>query len=267
MTSSTTRLRSTAAALLAPEAGPWPALDKASPVPLYFQLRTAIEEMIDSGQWPPETLLPSERELCERFQISRITVRQALAELVQKGRLVRSHGRGTFVADAQLRRDLFPLIGFSEDIRRHGQVPGTQVLRFELAPSSPVVTRALQIDPAEKIVLLRRLRLANGQPLGIETAHLPIGLFPGIFEANLEDRSLYELLRQRYGVVPTRANQQWQAVGCSAADARLLRVRKASPVLSIVRTTFDQNGRPFEHVECFFRGDKYVYYAELRKQG
>src|SRR5262245_6294305 len=111
--STTARVRYTSAALQAPEAGPWPALDKSSPMPLYFQLRTAIEEMIDSGQWPAETLLPSERELCERFQISRITVRQALAELVQKGRLVRSHGRGTFVADAQLRRDLFPLIGFS----------------------------------------------------------------------------------------------------------------------------------------------------------
>ena len=233
-------------------------------MPLYFQLRTVIEEMIDSGQWPPESLLPSERELCDRFSISRITVRQALAELVQRGRLLRSHGRGTFVADAQLRRDLFPLIGFSEDIRRHGKVPGTRVLRFEIAPALPLVTRALQIGAAEKVVLLRRLRLANGQPLGLETAHLPLGLFPGIFEENFEDRSLYELLKRRYGVVPTRANQQWQAVGCAAADARLLRVRKASPVLSIVRTTFDQSGRPFEHVECFFRGDKYVYYAELR---
>jgi GntR family transcriptional regulator len=264
--SATKALRYVAEAPLVPEAGPWPALDKRSPMPLYFQLRTAIEEKIDSGQWLPETLLPSERELCERFQISRITVRQALAELVQKGRLVRMHGRGTFVADAQLRRDLFPLIGFSEDIKRHGQVPGTRVLRFEVAPASPVIARALQLGAAEKIVLLRRLRLANRQPLGVETAHLPMALFPGILEDTFEDRSLYEALRHRYGVVPTRANQQWQAVGCSAADARVLRIRKASPVLSIVRTTFDQNNRPFEHVECFFRGDKYVYYAELRNQ-
>ena len=257
-------VRYAAAAPLAPETGPWPVLDKGSPMPLYFQLRTVMEEMIASGRWLPETLLPSERELCERFSISRITVRQALAELCQRGRLVRSHGRGTFVADAQLRRDLFPLIGFSEDIRRHGQVPGTRVLRFEIAPASPVVARALQIEATERIVLLRRLRLANGQPLGLETAHLPVHLFPGIFEEDFEDRSLYELLRQRYGVMPARANQQWQAVGCSAIDARLLRVKEASPVLSITRTTFDQNGRPFEHVECFFRGDKYVYYAELR---
>jgi GntR family transcriptional regulator len=146
-------------------------------------------------------------------------------------------------------------------------VPGTRVLRFEVAPASPVVARALQLGAAEKIVILRRLRLANEQPLGLETAHLPVGLFPAILEESFENRSLYEVMRQKYGVVPTRANQQWQAVGCSSSDARLLRVRKASPVLSIVRTTFDQNDRPFEHVECFFRGDKYVYYAELRKQG
>lgn len=246
--------------------GRWPTLDKRSPVPLYFQLRTVIEEKIDSGEWPPETLVPSERELCERFQVSRITVREALADLVQKGRLLRSHGRGTFVAQSQLRRELFPLIGFSEDIRRHGQRPGTRVVRFEVEAATPVVTRNLALGPEDRVVLLKRVRMANGQPMGVETAHLPGGLFPGILKESFEDRSLYELLRQKYGVIPTRANQQWQAVACSAADGRLLGVRKGSPVLSIVRTTFDQNDRPFEHVECFFRGDKYVYYAELRNQ-
>jgi GntR family transcriptional regulator len=248
----------------APDPTPWPGLDKGSPVPLYFQLRTVIEERIDSGEWAPDALVPSERELCDRFQISRITVRQALADLVQKGRLVRSHGRGTFVAQTQLRRDLFPLIGFSEDLRRHGQRPGTRVLRFEVEKPSPVVTRALQLEPGDRVVILKRVRLANDMPMGLETAHLPGRLFPGILQESFRDRSLYELLRQKYGIVPTRASQHWQAVGCALADARLLGVRKGSPILSIVRTTFDQNDRPFEHVECFFRGDKYIYYAELR---
>jgi GntR family transcriptional regulator len=251
---------------LEPRPPVWPSLDKRSPVPLYFQLQTVIEERIDSGEWPPDTLLPSERELCDQFQISRITVRQALAELVREGRLVRSHGRGTFVAHSQLKRGLFPLIGFSEDIRRHGQRPGTRVLRFELMPAPPAVTRALQLGAGEKVVFLKRLRLANGSPMGLETAHLPGRLFPGILEETFEDRSLYELLREKYGVVPTRANQQWQAMECSDSDARLLGVRKGRPVLSIVRTTFDQTGRPFEQAECIFRGDKYVYYAELKNQ-
>jgi GntR family transcriptional regulator len=138
------------------------------------------------------------------------------------------------------------------------------VLRFEVEKPSPVVTRALQLEPGDRVVILKRVRLANDMPMGLETAHLPGRLFPGILQESFRDRSLYELLRQKYGVVPTRASQQWQAVGCALADARLLGVRKGSPVLSIVRTTFDQNDRPFEHVECFFRGDKYVYYAELR---
>jgi GntR family transcriptional regulator len=179
---------------------------------------------------------------------------------------VRSHGRGTFVAASQLRRDLFPLIGFSEDLRRKGHKPGTRVVRFEMEAASPNVTRALALGSTDKVVLLRRVRLDNGQPIGVETAHLPESHFPGILSESFENRSLYELLGQKYGVVPTRANQHWQAVPCAAPEARLLGVRTGSPVLSIIRTTFDQDEQPFEHVECCFRGDKYIYYAELRKQ-
>src|SRR6266511_3976202 len=111
--------------------GPVPTLHKASPVPLYYQLKSAIEHLLDSGQWRPDSQVPSERRLCEQFHISRITVRQALAELVREGRLIRSHGRGTFVAQAQLRKPVFPLVSFTQDVREHGMQPGAKVLLFE----------------------------------------------------------------------------------------------------------------------------------------
>jgi GntR family transcriptional regulator len=245
---------------------PMPGLDKRSPVPLYYQLRTVIEERIDSGEWPPDTLVPSERELCEQFRISRITVRQALAELVRDGRLVRSHGRGTFVAHSQVKKCLLPLMGFSEDIRRHGQRPGARVLQFEAVQATPSVTKALQLGSGEQVLLLRRLRLANGTPMAMESVHLPIRLLPGVLEESFEDRSLYEILKERYNIVPTLANQQWQAVACPPRDAALLGIRKGSPVFSVERTTFDQSGRPFEYVESFFRGDKYIFFGELKNQ-
>jgi len=242
-----------------------PMLDKNSPIPLYYQLKTVIDERIDSGEWPPDTQVPSERELCEQFDISRITVRQALAELVSDGRLLRSHGRGTFVAHSQVKKSLLPLMGFSEEIRSRGQEPGARIIEFEeTATPPPGVVHALQLGVGQKVVRLKRLRTANGRPMAVETVHLPSAIVPDILAENLENRSLYELLERRYKVTPVRASQQWQAVACPSSDARLLDVKKGSPVFYIQRTTFRRGERPFEHLESFFRGDKYVFWAELR---
>jgi GntR family transcriptional regulator len=238
-------------------------LNRSSPIPLYHQLGEEISRLIDSGVWPPKTQLPSERELCERFGISRITVRQTLHQLVSEGRLMRAHGRGTFVTHAPLRKWLLPLVGFSEDIAARGQKPGAHVLAFEAVEPPPGVAHELQLAEGEKAIVLRRLRLADGVPMAVETVHAPERLCPGILEEDLEDRSFYELLRRRYGIEPARASQSWQAVACPRPDARLLGVRTGSPVLEIGRTTYERGGRPFEHLQSFFRGDRYVYVAEL----
>ncbi len=241
-------------------------LDRFGPLPLYAQLKAAIDARIDSGEWPPESQVPSERELCEQFGLSRITVRHTLHQLVSEGRLIRIHGRGTYVASSPLKKQLLPLVGFSEDMLSRGQRPGARVLRFEAAVASLAVAKALQLGAGEDVVVLKRLRLANGRPMAVETVHLPETRFPGIIGESLEDGSLYALLRQKYGTRPGRALQQWQAVACAPSDAKLLHLEKGSPVLQINRTTYDQEGHPFEYLEAFFRGDKYVYYAELQNE-
>src|SRR4029079_15871045 len=119
--------------------------DRNSPVPLYDQLKAAIDERIDAGDWPPDTQVPSERGLCEQFQISRITVRQALNQLVNDGRLVCIHGRGTYVAPSPLKKCLLSLVGCSEDMLARGQKPGARVLQFETATAPPAVARGLQL--------------------------------------------------------------------------------------------------------------------------
>ena len=240
-------------------------LERSSPIPLYHQLKERLVQGIDSGVWPPETQLPSERELCDRFGISRITVRQALDQLVAEGRLVRSHGRGTFVALSPLRKHLLPLVGFTEDMTSRGQRPGAHVLLFEAVAAPTRAAQEMQLAAGQRVIVMRRLRLADGMPMAVESVHTPESLFPGLLEQNLEDRSFYDLLRTRYGVRPTRASQSWQAVACPRPDAKLLGIRTGSPVLQIRRTTYDQDGRPFEYLESFFRGDRYVYYAELRE--
>jgi GntR family transcriptional regulator len=242
-------------------------LDRYSPIPLHYQLRTAIDARIDSGEWAPESQVPSERDLCEQFQVSRITVRQALSQLVNEGRLVRVRGRGTFVAQSPFKKCLLPLVGFTQDMLARGQKPGARVLKFEVAAPSPNVARALQIGDDEGVIVLKRLRLANDQPMAVETVHLPERFCPGLLRENLEDQSLYSLLRGRYSIRPTRALQQWQAVACPSIDAKLLGVRSRSPVLQIRRVTFEAEGRPFEYLESYFRGDRYIFYAELQEAG
>jgi GntR family transcriptional regulator, N-acetylglucosamine utilization regulator len=241
-------------------------LDRNSPTPLHAQLKAVMDERIESGAWPPESQVPSERELCDQFHVSRITVRQALHQLVSNGRLVRIHGRGTYVATSPLKKQLLPLVGFSEDMLARGQTPGARVLRFESTTASLAVAQALQLAAGEGIFLLRRLRLANGRPMALETVHLPEKLCPGILTESLEDRSLYALLRQKYGITPGRALLQCQAAPCPVPDAKVLDLRRGSPVLQIQRTTFDDRGLPFEYLESYFRGDRYVFYAELQNE-
>ena len=239
-------------------------LDRNSPTPLHAQLRAVMDDRIETGAWAPESQVPSERELCEQFHVSRITVRQALHQLVSSGRLVRIHGRGTYVATSPFKKQLLPLVGFSEDMLARGQTPGARVLRFESTTASLAVAQALQLAAGEGIFLLRRLRLANGRPMALETVHLPEKLFAGILTESLEDRSLYALLRRKYGIQPGRALLQCTAAPCPAADAKVLDLRRGSPVLQIQRTTFDEHGLPFEYLESYFRGDRYVFYAELQ---
>lgn len=243
-----------------------PQLSRKSRQPLYDQLKAILEAKIDSGAWKPDAQLPSERELCEQYQVSRITVRQAIKELEVEGRLERRHGRGTFVARPRVEQRLARLTGFTQDMLARSQQPGATVLQLDCLPAPLTVARILHLRANEPVVVLRRLRLASGEPMAVETAYLPDRLVHDLVTENMENRSLYKLLREKFDIIPSRAEQRMQAMACPAAEARLLGIRRNSPVLHIYRTTFDQKDRPFEYVESLYRGDKYVFHAELNHE-
>ena len=242
-------------------------LDKRSHLPLHQQLKAAIEDRILSGEWLPGTQVPSERELCEQYQISRITVRQALTALVMEGSLVRTQGRGTFVASPRIEQQLTQLTSFTQDMRARGKRPSAQVLEAGSIPALPPVSRALRIKVGESVIMLKRLRLADGEPVAIETAYLLESRCPGLLKENLAARSLYDILTKKYDLKPVRARQQIEAIACPTAEAKMLGTRRGAPVLHIRRTTCDHDGRPFELVESFYRGDRYTFYAELHGDG
>lgn len=241
-----------------------PVLDKRSPLPLYHQLKVVLQSRIESGEWQAGMRLPSERELCQQFGVSRITVRQALAELEQEGKLCRDQGRGTFVAQPRIEQRLTHLTSFTQDMQARGQKPGAIVLACSLVRAPVDIAHRLRLDSAHRrVIRLQRLRTANGEPVAVETAYLSEQLCAAVLDEDLTDRSLYATLIERCNIVPTRAEQQMQATACPSAEARLLQIKPGSPVLHLHRTTYSQHGDPFEAVESYYRGDKYVFYAEL----
>ncbi len=237
-------------------------IDKTADTPIYWQVKESIREKIEAGLWTPGTLIPSEREFCEQFHISRMTVRQALGELVSEGLVVREKGKGTFVAQPRLRQRLTRLTGFSEDMQARGKQPGAVVLRLEAAPAKPAVARALGILPQEEVVVVERLRLADGEPVAIETSHLR---FEGMRDllAQPLTASLYRLLADHFGVTPLRAEQEIEAARATAREEELLCLERGAPVLRNRRTTYDAQGCPFEYAESAYRGDRYTFFAEL----
>jgi GntR family transcriptional regulator len=237
-------------------------INKNHPVPIYYQLEQELRRRIEMGEWKPGDLLPSERELAERYRISRMTVRQALADLVNDGLLYRERGRGTFVARPKIHKRLSSLTSFTEDMRARGKLAGAKVLELKLEPASPVVAQDLAVPTGHPIVLVERLRLADHEPVGIERSHLSFTGCEAILEEDLSG-SLYRLLKEKYGIIPTRAEERIEAGLCPAREAQWLGIHRSAPVLLITRVTYSQDGLPFEYVESVYRADRYTLHVSL----
>lgn len=238
-------------------------VDRNAPVPLYHQVKTLLLKEIETGQWSPDARLPTEDELSARFRVSKVTVRQALRDLSHLGYIRREQGRGTFVQRPPLRQGPRELTSFTEEMRRHRMVATSQIRERGLVSATPELARCLRLEPGDMVFRLRRLRLADGEPMGIHTAYLPDALVPGLADELYENASLYDVLRERYGLVPVRARETHIAVTLGAEDAALLRVPAGAPALSVQRLACLADGRPLEFVQSLIRGDRYRVVLEL----
>ena len=238
-------------------------IDRQHPLPIYYQLKELLREKIAAGAWKPGELVPSERELSERYDISRMTARQALNELVDEGLVYREQGRGTFVAEPKLVQRLARLTGYTDDMRERSLQPGAQVLRLEMIEAPLHVAAMLRIQAGAPVVLLERLRLADEVPMAVETSHLHFDGVEGLLGEDFANNSLYHVLSTKYNIIPTRAEQQIEAALCDQHRQGALQVETGAPVLHTIRVTFDQRDRPFEYVDSIYRGDRYVFHVEL----
>ena len=229
-------------------------------LPMYYRIQQTLLEQIQNGQLHHGTLLPSEAELAQQYQVSRITAKRALDELVRQGRAYRQQGRGTFVAQPRI-REITGFRSFSEDILARGFTPSSRILDFkEIAPESTIQAR-LRLPEGEKAILLKRLRLADKEPVAIETAYLPSNLCPGLLQEDLSGNSLYTLLREKYQLIPTWGDAEIEAAPAAKAEARLLNITGGTPVLIARRVTFAANYQGIETVESIYRGDRFTFYT------
>lgn len=230
--------------------------------PLYLQLKRWIEDAINGGAIKPGDALPSERDLALKVDVSRVTVRKAVLQLVQEGVLVQRHGSGTFVAPPAQRveQSLSQLTSFTEDMARRGMEVRAEWLDRGLYFPSPEETVILGLSAGERVARIARLRLTGDTPLAIERASLSSDILPD--PALIED-SLYKHL-DRSGSRPVRAIQRIRAANLGEDDARLLQVSAGSAGLNIERTSYLASGRVIEYTRSIYRGDTYDFVAELR---
>lgn len=232
------------------------------PEPLWHQTEQAIRAFIKDAGLQDGEQLPNETRLTEMFGVSRITLRHAIRRLEEAGLVRREHGRGTFVRRSTIVAGIRGLTSFTEEMRELGETAGTRHTRIETIAAAEEVAEALQIDPGSPVVRIRRLRLGNGNPIGVQTAFLPADRVPGFPTGMEELPSLYRLLEERYGLVPSEAEELYRVGTVSAEDAPLLEVAEGTPAFIVRRTTFDRAG-PFEHVRSTMRADRYEIRSKL----
>lgn len=237
------------------------ALNMQAATPLYLQLEAVLREALTSDTWKAGEAMPPERELANKFGVSRLTLRKALERLEAQGLVQRRQGSGTYVAP-RLEQPLSTLTGFSEDMRARGLEPSLRWLKRGLFTASPEEVLALSLSPGEKVARLERVRSAQGEPMAVERAALPAHLLP---DPEQVKESLYTYLESK-DLRPARALQRLRSVAASRQEAELLGIRPGEPVLYIERLSYLADGSVLEFTRSHYRGDRYDFVAELRSK-
>jgi GntR family transcriptional regulator len=231
-------------------------------LPKYYQVKKHLLDF--TAAMAPGSPVPPERELARLYGTSRTTVRQALAELVIEGRLLRMQGKGTFVAKPKVAQAL-ELASYTEGMRQHGLHPQTKILDIGYVTADEELATLLAVRPGGRLLRVHRLRLADGEPMSIDTSHLPARRFPGLRRQLERHASLYETLRTGYGIELAEAEETIETILADPHDANLLGVDAGIPLLLLSRHAIDTTGQPVEWAQSWYRGDRYKFITRLRR--
>lgn len=239
-------------------------IDKSSRIPLYCQLMEIIIKDIEKNLKMDDQLL-SERDFCNRYDLSRSTVRQAFQELEREGYIYKIHGKGTFVSPKKMNQDLLKFYSFTNEMKRIGKEPSSKVLDFEIICCDKTLAQKMKVNIGCKIYRFVRLRLADGQPIMFETSHIPCKRFPGLASEVFNQFGMYDIFARFYQVEITYAEEKFQAVMTDEKTAHHLNVQRALPSLKIERFTYEKEN-VIEYTISMARGDQFIYSIKLDKK-
>jgi GntR family transcriptional regulator len=241
-------------------------IDPYNPVPKYSQLASILRQKIDDGEWEPRSPIPSERQLEVIYNISRTTIREAIDSLVQQGFLYREHGRGTFVSPQKLQKGLMELTSFSEDLIKRGMIPGQIIRGMDWVVPTASILQKLELSPESRVLRIERIRLGDNIPVGLQTSFLALKEDQMIsLEEMQQSGSLYQILQEKFGIIPSEADETLEVTLATPEEADLLEIPNGAPLLLNERLLFAQNRTPVEFVKILYRGDRYQYYVRLTR--
>jgi len=239
-------------------------IDKNLPTPAYLQLKSNIIDSIDAAEFKTDTALPSERELAGQLGLSRMTVRRAFDELVNEHYLERRQGSGTYVLPKPVEQTMDRVLGSSDEAKYLGFTPGSKMLKTKLKRAGKNIAKKLQISENQKVLMIQRLRTADGEPLAIQSSYLAPRLKGLSLDLLAKNGSLYKTIKEQFSIIPIAAKQTVAARITTPWEAKLLEISKDSPVLELERITLDKDKIPFEYVHNAYRGDRYRLALELK---
>ncbi|UCG25678.1 MAG: GntR family transcriptional regulator [Chloroflexota bacterium] len=239
-------------------------IERESPVPLYYQLRQLLTERITNGEWQPGKMLPTEEQLQDQYGLSRTTVRQALKELEFEGLISRHRGRGTFVSRPKISHSPDPRFNLTAYLSEQGMRPGWRVLSAGWVQAAAEVAERLAVESDLQLYQLRRLRLANDEPIGYHIAHVVRALGQAIDESRLDQGGSLDYLVTTGLLGQSLANRTIEAVPASEEVANYLDVLKGSAILMVKRRVFNSAGVPVEDMRAMYRGDRFQYRVRQR---
>lgn len=227
-----------------------------------MQLMDDIIKKIDAEEYQEHEKLPSERGLCEMFDVSRITVRQTLQELEREGYIYKLHGKGTFVASKSYNQNLVKLYSFTEEMKRLGKHPTTQVLSFQMITVDQRLASKMNLEPFDEVYQVVRLRLADGEALMYETSYLPKQVFPYLTKEDFEQRPMYDVFLEDYQIGVTKAIERFSPTSVRQKEADYLKAPVDQPAMLVKRFAY-HNDKLIEYTVSVARGDKFDYTVEL----
>jgi GntR family transcriptional regulator len=230
---------------------------------LYARIETVLAREIAHGDLKVGDQLPTEDSLIVRFGVSRITVRRAIQNLVNRGLVEIRRGKGTFVAAPKFTQELKELSGFVEDMQAIGRKPTARVMGREIVTANATVAQQLALTRGERVVRIRRVRLADGVPVSFDETHLPLEIGRRIITDDLKVEPIFSLLERKYNVPLIEAEYKLDAVAAESEVARALKIKAQSPILRIERTSYSTGSRPVDYETLHYRGDLVRFVTRL----